>query len=460
MADRHRGAATSLGATVNERTPVPPRRPARRPARRRSRLGGLAVGLAAAFALLPGAAHAENSVVGSSPEDGSGIGDSPAEIQITFAEELGEVNTMVVECNTELSTIGRPRVGDDGLTLSAEVVEPLPRGTCVVRWGVSNTDGEPNGVGNITFTVENEPAVVETTVPDTAADGTAPSGTATDGPTTGDGTAPDGSSSDNDEVADLAEVDAGQGPLWLGRLLSVFGIAVLFGSLVVIAAAWPEGVEYLLTVRFVRGAWIVAFVGTVLYLAAATAAVTDGSLGSSLSPLAWLDLLDAGTAGIAALARIVFVLAAAWVAFRPDRVIDPVTQMMALGVPGLAVVTIGFSRTDTDFAIASIAMGVLHALAMAVWVGGVVLLARVVLAGPGEEDLVHAVRGFARLSNVAIGVTILTGIVQMVILDSGDLFGSSHGAVVLLKTVVVAVMVFVAMSALSLIHISEPTRRH
>lgn len=447
MADRHRGAATSLGATVNERTPVPPRRPARRPARRRSRLGGLAVGLAAAFALLPGAAHAENSVVGSSPEDGASIGDSPAEIQITFAEELGEVNTMVVECNTELSTIGRPRVGDDGLTLSAEVVEPLPRGTCVVRWGVSNTDGEPNGVGNITFTVENEPAVVETTVPDTAADGTAPSGTATDGSTTGDGSAPDGSSSDNDEVADLAEVDAGQGPLWLGRLLSVFGIAVLFGSLVVIAAAWPEGVEYLLTVRFVRGAWIVAFVGTVLYLAAATAAVTDGSLGSSLSPVAWLDLLDAGTAGIAALARIVFVLAAAWVAFRPDRVIDPVTQMMALGVPGLAVVTIGFSRTDTDLAIASIAMGVLHALAMAVWVGGVVLLARVVLAGPGEEDLVHAVRGFARLSNVAIGVTILTGIVQMVILDSGDLFGSSHGAVVLLKTVVVAVMVFVAMSA-------------
>jgi len=405
-------------------------------------------GLTAAFTLLPGTAHAENSVVSSSPDDGATIGDSPAEIQITFAEELGEVNTMVVECNTELSTIGRPRVGDDGLTLSAEVVEALPRGTCVVRWGVSNTDGEPNGVGNITFTVENEPAVVETTVPDT--DGTEPDGTGVDGTsttTTGDAGSPDGTSSVSDEVAELASVDAGQGPLWLGRLLSVFGIAVLFGSLVVIAAAWPEGVEYLLTVRFVRGAWIVAFVGTALYLAAATAAVTDGSLGGSFNPLSWLDLFDAGTAGIAALARMVFVLAAAWVAFRPDRVIDPVTQMLALGVPGLAVVTIGFSRTGTDLAVVSIAMGVLHALAMAVWVGGVVLLARVVLAGPGEEDLVHAVRGFGRLSNVAIGVTVITGIVQMVILDSGNLFGSSHGAVVLLKTVVVAVMVFVAMSA-------------
>jgi methionine-rich copper-binding protein CopC len=123
---------------VNERTPVPPDerlpRASSRPARRGWRLGALLTGLAAAFTLLPGTALAENSVVSSSPEDGASIGDSPAEIQITFAEELGEVNTMVVECNTELSTIGRPRVGDDGVTLSAEVVEPLPRGTCVVRW--------------------------------------------------------------------------------------------------------------------------------------------------------------------------------------------------------------------------------------------------------------------------------------------------------------------------------------
>jgi len=428
--------------TVNERTPVPSR------ALRRQRIllrviGAVTAVVAGLIALAPGVALAENSVASSTPADGASVGDSPAEIQIVFVEELGEVNTMAVECNTVLSTIGRPRVGDDGLTLSAEVVDPLPRGTCVVRWGVSNTDGEPNGVGNLTFTVENDPPAVATTTAttepsDTTADTTA--GGSTEGTTAT-------TSSSGDDVADLSSVDAGQGPLWLGRLLSVFGVAVLFGSLVVIAAAWPEGVEYLLAVRFIRGAWIVALIGTLLYVAAATAAVTDTSLGSALNPTAWLDLFDAGAAGIAALARLVFVIAAAWVAFRPDRVIDPVTQMVALGIPALAVVTIGFSRTDTDVAILSIAMGILHALAMAVWVGGVVLLARVVLAGPGEEDLVHAVRGFGRLSSLAIGTTVLTGVVQMVILDGGNLFSSSHGRLVLLKTVVVAVMVFVAMSA-------------
>ena len=121
--------------------------------------------------------------------------------------------------------------------------------------------------------------------------------------------------------------------------------------------------------------------------------------------------------------------------------------MAGLGIPALAVATIGFSRTGGDLALIGIATGILHALAMAIWIGGVVLLARVVLAGPGEEDLVHAVRGFCRISNVAIVVTVVTGLIQTVRLDGGDLFGSSHGRVLLLKTVAVAVMLFIAIKA-------------
>ncbi len=140
--------------------------------------------------------------------------------------------------------------------------------------------------------------------------------------------------------------------------------------------------------------------------------------------------------------------------------IDPVTQLAALGIPALAVATIGFSRTDMDLPILGVPLSIIHALAMAVWVGGVVLLARVVLAGPGEEDLVHAVRGFGRLSTLAIGTTIVTGIVQMVLLDGGDLFGTSHGRVMLLKTVVVAAMIFVAVSARQFVNqrLAAPTR--
>ena len=416
---------------MNERTPL-------RAAGRLSRvIAGTALAVIGVVGLLPGSASAENSLVSSDPADGTSLAQSPAAISFTFSEPLGDVNTITLTC-TDLYTVGPREVSDDGLTITAEVIDPLPKGACVAAYVVSDAEGSPNGQGNVTFTIENDPVTAVTTP--------------TSEPTTGDTNPADPpsattSTSGTGDIAKLSDVDTGQGPLWLGRMISVFGLAVLLGSLVVIAAAWPEGVEYLVTIRFIRAVWIIAFVGTLLYVAAATAAVTGSGLGSGFNPVNWVDLFDAGIPGIAAVARFVLVIACAWVAFRPDRVIDPVTQMAALGVPVLAVATIGLSRTNMDLAIVGVPLSIIHALAMSIWLGGVVLLARVVLAGPGEEDLVHAVRGFGRLSNLAIGATIVTGIVQMILLDGGDLFGTPHGRVILLKTLAVALMIFVAVSA-------------
>jgi len=411
------------------------RRTARR-ARTALLLGLVASG--AAVLVGSGPAFADNEVVTSDPADGAVLANAPAAITITFAEDLGEQNTLSLQCNAELITVPRADVGDDDRTLSVDIEVPLPKGGCIATWAVGNADNEPNGTGNITFTIENEPAPADTTV-----DGSTPTTT----PATtvvAPVSSPSGPSS---TTPSLENVETGRGPLWLGRVLSTLGIAVLFGSLVTIAAAWPEGVEYLLAVRFVRSAWIIALIGTVLFVSAGAAAVNDTSLGSGFSPGAWLDLADAGWPGRAALARLVLVVVTAWVAFRPDRVIDPTTQLVALGIPALAVVTLGLSRTGGDLPALGVAMGILHALAMAVWVGGAVLVARVVLAGPGEEDLVHAVRGFSRVSNPAILITIVTGVVQMIRLDGGALFGSGHGRVLVLKAVLVAAMVFISISA-------------
>ena len=379
-------------------------RPARRRLRRTTAVAAIALGVVAVGSLFEsGMVHADAAVVSSDPADGSTIATSPTQITIVFSEELGtEANTVTLDCNTELVTLGRPEVGDDGLTLTVAVPSVLPKGTCVANWLVSDTEGAPNGTGIITFSVSSDPAVTTTTVDPAAAAAAATSTTLA----TTTAVDPNATSTAPTDVVSPTEAETGQGPLWLGRLLSVLGVGILFGSLVTIAAAWPEGVEYLVAVRFVRMIWFVALLGTVLYVAAATAAATGGSFGSGLNPANWLDLFDAGATGIAAIARLILVLGSGWVAFRPDRVIDPTTQMAALGIPALAVATMGFSRTGGDLAAIGIATGILHALAMAIWIGGVVLLARVVLAGPGEEDLVHAVRGFCRISNVAIVVTV------------------------------------------------------
>ena len=112
-------------------------------------------------------------------------------------------------------------------------------------------------------------------------------------------------------------------------------------------------------------------------------------------------------------------LGSLYVVMRPERTIDPATQLLALGPPGLAVVTLAFSRDE--FGLIEYAAGIVHALAMAVWLGGLILLTRVVLAGPGEEDLVHAVRGFARISTPALWATVATGAILLFRLDRGHL---------------------------------------
>jgi copper transport protein len=112
----------------------------------------------------------------------------------------------------------------------------------------------------------------------------------------------------------------------------------------------------------------------------------------------------------------------------------------------------GFSRPLGDLAALGAVDGIAHALAMSVWFGGLVLLARVVLAGPGESDLVHAVRGFSRISTPAIAVTVISGGLETWRLDGGSLFDTSHGYVMLLKTAAVALMVVIGFASRQFVH--------
>lgn len=393
-------------------------------------VGGILFGLAA----VSPAVAADNTLASSTPAANSTVDASPPSLILTFANALGAANTVEVVCNGSPVRIGSPQVGIDGVTLTVSVPNPLPKGACVISWLVSTPDGVSAGSGSVPFTILNDTA--PTLAPSVA---TTPAGsvpTATTEPT-----------ANITPSTKKPVVETGSsGPLGLSRLLIALGVAVLFGSFVLIATAWPEGVEYILTVRFLRSAWLLTLVVAVFNTACVAARITGKGIGSSLSPTAWGDLTNT-TPGIAALARVIFVFLTGWVVLRPERVIDPATQLPALALPGLAVATLGFTRTGGDLAFVGYVAGIVHALAMAVWIGGLVLLARVVLAGPGEEDLVHAVRGFARISNPALALTILTGFVQMYRLDWGQIFTSSHGRVLFLKAIAVGVMVFLGVAA-------------
>ncbi|MEX2627698.1 MAG: CopD family protein [Ilumatobacteraceae bacterium] len=334
---------------------------------------------------------------------------------------------------------GIPEVSADRAEVTVEVLSPFPRGACTVPWLLRDGLGETIASGLITFSVENEAAPPDGDGGDDDGDGDGDDVTADTEPAT--------PSSTDAEADDDGTDGSSGGALWLGRVVSTTAVLALFGSLVLIGTAWPEGPEYVITARFLRSVWAIAVVGTLLFVVGFAADVSDQAFGASLSPGTWFELLDAGWAGRAALLRLVLVLVTGWVVLQPERVIDPTTQLPAFVIPALAVVAVGLSRTGGDLALVGVLLGIAHALAAAVWLGGALLVARVVVAGPGDDDLVHAVRGFNRISAPAIGLTVVTGVFQMFRLVGGALFTSSHGQVLLLKVVVVAAMVFVAMTA-------------
>lgn len=389
-------------------------------------------------------ALAVNSLVSSNPADNESLAGSPTSMLFTFSEPLGGTNNVVVSCDGNPFSVGQPSVGADGLTLTVPVPNPMPKGTCSAAISVSAVDGSPNGQFSVTFTITSDTSsAVATTMP--AVD---PTATTIDGATatTVSVDAAGGSGSAEASGAEGGSAEGGSdGPLGLARLVATIGLAVLFGSLVLITTAWPEGVDYILTVRFLRTAWIVALLGSVFTVVFLTTEATGRSIGAALNPLSWTDLTDSAS-GIAAVARVLLTAASAWVVMRPERCIDQSTQLPALAAPLLAVATLGFTRTGGDLAAVGVLMGIGHALAMAVWFGGLALLTRVVLAGPGDDDLVHAVRGFSRISIPALLVTVVTGAVQTFRLDRGALFDTGHGRVLLLKAVAVGAMVFVGLA--------------
>ena len=377
----------------------------------------------------PSASAADNTLTGSTPAAGATLTASPASMVLNFANPLGNDNRVVVACNGQPATTGAAQVGADRLSLTVSVPASLPNGTCVVTWLVSDPEGLSAGTSSFSFTL-----AADVTAATAAPGDTLPAGGSSSAPTSSGSSAADASSG------------LGNLPLGILRLLAIMSLAVLFGAFVLISLAWPEGVEYILTVRFLRITFYAALATSVLFVIGLSSQVTGDGFGASISPNQWKNLTDSGP-GVAALFQLVFTAGCAWVVVRPERLIDPATQVPALAVPAIAVASLGFSRSLGDLAALGALAGVAHALAMAIWFGGLVLLARVVLAGPGENDLVHAVRGFSKISAYAIVVTVVSGIVQTYRLDRGGLFSTGHGYVTLLKIIAVAVMLFVGLAA-------------
>lgn len=360
-------------------------------------------------------AAADTTLVSSSPADGAELTAAPAQITVVFDQAVPANSVVQAVCNQQPAPIGPVQVGADGISLSVPIVGTLPVGVCNVTYSVPQPDGKV-ATGGFSFEILD---------PASGALGT--SGT---DPTDGGNLA-----SDPPPVS---------GPLGLARLVSYLALAALFGGAMFIALVWPEGVDDMHVPRYLRVAWILALVSTFFVAALSTSLKTGDSVGSSIVPTSWMELFDS-TSGAAVVLRFVLVALSFSIVVRPERLIDPATQLIALAPSGLAVASLAFTRADPDFSIAGTAAGLFHNVSVALWIGGLAILVQAVLVAPGEEDLVHAVRGFTRLAPALVTVAVVSGMIHLYVLDGGAILASRHGRLIVLKSIGVAGMVYFGM---------------
>ena len=379
-----------------------------------------------------------NDLAASSPSDGATLGTSPAFMTFAFQQpvDADESFTVAVGCGVpaQPQSTGIPQLADDDVTFTVEVLAPFPKGACTITWLLRDDLNQPIATDLIAFSVAAD-TVAAGVVADDASNITVPA-------------VPVASI----ESETNATGGSNGGAVWLGRLISGVAVLILFGSAVMIALIWPEGPLYTVTQRFMITIWTVALVGTVLYVAALTADFTENSFGAALSPFSWLDLFNSGWPGRAAVLRLVLVGGCLWIAVYPERINEPGSQALAVLLPTGAAASMAFSRLDGELVALGILIDLIHIASVGIWFGGAVLVGRVVLAGPGPADLVKATRNYTQIATTALVVAVISGVAQTYRLVGGAVLNSSYGRVLVVKSIAVIAMAFVAIGARSVIN--------
>jgi copper transport protein len=381
----------------------------------------IAVASAIAFSAAPAHAAGDNTLASSSPTAGEVVTLAPTQLQLKFTLPVGgaEIASQMglsLACESKLTNLGPPQLSADGVTISAALTQVPQNGSCVVNWSL------PDGsTGSFNFTAQTQ---VTTSVPVTV-----PGAPATTVPI--DGTA--------------IEVVAPRlgGPIGLMKLIVFFAVCALFGGLMFIKLVWPEGVEYGITEKYFRQISILAGVAIFVLIILMTARQSGGGIASSISPTSWGPLFETNE-GRAVFIRLLVVGGLGYYAWITERVLEPTNLVPSTVLLAILMISYGFDRATGRAVVLGIVIAILHMAFIAMWVGSISIIWRVILHGPGDIDLVEALRGWSRIvTPMTIGI-VLTGVFQVWRIDGISLINSGHGRLVLFKTLLVIAMLFVS----------------
>lgn len=403
----------------------PPPSAARRPL---AAAGLLAALVGAVFGLLlavagPASAHA--ALTGSDPQDGAVVATAPKEVTLTFSEQvaLGADSIRVLDpSGKRADTQAAPRDLHSGSTVKYGVAlrTGLPDGTYTVAWQAVSADSHPVS-GAFTFSIG---APSETTVA-------------------------------------LPDDEAGGGLVGtlygIARYAAYAGFIVLAGGAAFVLACWRRGAGARPLQRLVVRGWVTLTAATIAMLLLRNPYTGTGKLGDAFDLDGLKAVLDTKP-GAALVSRLLLLGAAALFvavlfgtyAKREDpREKKDLTFGLAVGG---AVIAAGIAGTWAlaEHASTGIQPGiampvdVLHLLAVAAWLGGLVALLTALYRTP---DLpAAAVRRFSAVAFTSVVLLVATGVYQSwrQLGTWSALTGTGYGQLLLAKVALVAGLVGVA----------------
>ncbi|GHJ56233.1 hypothetical protein Nm8I071_55400 [Nonomuraea sp. TT08I-71] len=388
--------------------------------RRVARLGAAAGLLVTLVALLlapatPASAHAV--LVSSSPAASAVVPNAPAEVVITFSEGVRKVPDKVRVIAPDGSRADRGEPTFKGAVVTIPVDPSGARGTYLVSYRVISADSHPVS-GAFTYSV--------------GAPSTPPTDTGTD-------------TRANPVVGNAVKV---------AKYLGYAGLLLLVGPALVLAALWPRRLSR-------RGPARLAWSGLGL-LAVATLAelwlqvpYTNGGGLLDVSGSGFGDVLGS-TYGTAHLVRLGLLAAAAFL-LRP-LFAGPVGRtdgliLAILGGAALFTWPLAGHPAASPAPAVSVVVDAVHLGSMAVWLGGLVMLAVFLLRRADERELDAILPIWSRWAALAVAALLLAGTVQGLIevATPKALVDTTYGRLLLAKIVLFALVVGVAAYSRSLV---------
>ncbi|MFE6001522.1 copper resistance CopC/CopD family protein [Streptomyces sp. NPDC056454] len=371
----------------------------------------------------PASAHA--ALTGSDPQDGAVVATAPKEVTLTFSEAIavGDGSIRVLDPSSKRADTGaEPKDLSDGSTVryGVELHSGLPDGTYTVAWQAISADSHPIS-GAFTFSIG---APSETTVA-------------------------------------LPSEEVGGGPVGtvygIARYAAYAGFTLLVGGSVFVLGCWPRGASARPMQRLVVRGWLTLTAATLVMLLLRNPYTGSGKFADAFDLDGLQAVLDTKP-GAALVSRLLLLGAAALfiaVLFgtyaRREDAVEKKDLTFGLAIGG-GVVAAGIAATwaMSEHASTGIQAGiampvdVLHLLAVAAWLGGLVALLVALYRTPDIGS--GAVRRFSRVAFGSVLVLAATGIYQSwrQVGSWPALTGTRYGQLLIAKVVLIAVLLAVA----------------